>query len=154
MSTEPHHECLRAALPWSPSCTAMIPGCGAVADDEGREPLVGDATMEVEVRGPVVAANCTAMRRRTTSRNLTHFQVWRPNCTRWNPAPWRRPGSGASWSSWFDERWWWRILDSAVCRRDGPGSGSGVRWGRRGFTPGWRRWLGDSTAALAGTDPG
>lgn len=45
-----------------------------MADDEGRAPLVEDATMEVEVRGPVVAANCTAMRRRTASRDLTHFK--------------------------------------------------------------------------------
>ena len=54
-----------------------------MADDEGRAPLVEDVAMEVEVRRPVVAANYTAMRRRTASRNLTHFQVWRPNCTRW-----------------------------------------------------------------------
>ena len=105
----------------------MIPGCGVVADDEGREPLVEDATMEVEVRGPVVAANCTAMRRFPASRDLTHFKSGgqtarggRPNYMQeispegrgsriahrgdGDTAPWRRPGGGASWSSSFDER--------------------------------------------------
>ena len=90
-------------------------GCGAVADDEGRAPLVEDATMEVEVRGAVVAAKCTAMHRRTASRDPTHFKSGgraarggSPNCMQeilpegresrtarrgdGNPAPWRRPG--------------------------------------------------------------
>ena len=49
-------------------------GCGAVADDDGRAPLVEEAAMEVEVRGPVVAANCTDMRRRAVSRDPTHFK--------------------------------------------------------------------------------
>lgn len=44
-----------------------------MAGDEGRAPLVEDVAMEVEVRGPVVAANYTTTRHRTASRAPAHF---------------------------------------------------------------------------------